>query len=158
MIVSNSTPLISFARINQLPLLRRIVGDLVIPQAVADEITDYAGERGRIELTQERWIRVQAVRNQGGVRLLLASLDRGEAEVIMLAQEQNADLVLIDELTARKVAESLDLNVFGSIGVLIRAKEIGQITSVKPLIEEMIQQGIRYNPRFIAAVLWRIGE
>ena len=145
MIVSNSTPLIAFTRINQLPLLRSVVGELVIPAAVAEEIADYPGKRGRIDLAQEPWIRVEYVRSRSSVRLLLAALDRGEAEVIVLAQEQNAEVVLIDELTARKVAESLELTVSGSIGVLVRAKEMGRIAVVRPLVDEMIQQGVHYS-------------
>ncbi len=43
MIISNATPLIAFARIQQLAVLRHVVGSLMIPQAVADEIIGYRG-------------------------------------------------------------------------------------------------------------------
>lgn len=159
LIISNSTPLIAFARIGQLALLRNAVGKMIIPKAVADEISEYAqAKRGGINLAQEDWVTVQSVQSEQQVRLLLPTLDRGEAEVVALALERQARLVLIDELTGRKVAESLNLNVSGSVGILIRAKQMGEIPSVKSLLDEMKRQGIYFSQRFIDAVLEKVGE
>jgi predicted nucleic acid-binding protein len=159
MIVSNATPLIAFSRIGRLDLLQKVVGNLVIPLAVEEEITGYAKNKpGVIELTEQRWITVKAVTSRREVQLLLPTLDRGEAEVITLGMEQNARLLLIDELTGRKVAQSLGLTVSGSVGVLVRARQLGEITAVRPFLEAMTQQGIRYSPRFIAHVLQSLGE
>jgi len=162
MIISNATPLIAFARIGQLELLRKIVENLIIPQAVADEISEYTQttqtKRGVINLSQEEWITVQSLHSQQRVRLLLPTLDRGEAEVIALALERQARLVLIDELTGRKVAESLNLNVSGSVGILIRAKQMGEIPAIKPFLEEMKKQGVYFSQRFVDAVLYQLGE
>ena len=103
MIISNATPLIAFARIGQLELLRKVVENLIIPQAVAQEISEYTQtKRGVIDLSQEEWITVQSVQYQQQIHLLLPTLDQGEAEVIALALERQARLVLIDELIYRK--------------------------------------------------------
>jgi hypothetical protein len=159
MIISNATPLIAFAKIGQLSLLQKIVNNLVIPEAVANEISAYPqGQPGFIDLQQETWIGVQSITSEQQVSLLLPKLDRGEAEVIALALERQAQLVLIDELTARKVAESLNLNVSGSVGILIRAKQIGEIVVVKPLLNAMTQEGIYFSQKFIDAVLRQVGE
>ncbi|MEM7537669.1 MAG: DUF3368 domain-containing protein [Chloroflexota bacterium] len=159
MIISNATPLIAFARIQRLDLLRQVVGSLVIPEMVAEEIRGYrGGQYAEIDLKRESWITVQSVKSQTQVRLLLPTLDQGEAEVITLALEQKAKLVLIDELTGRKVAESLHLSVMGSVGILIRAKQMGIIPTVRPLLDEMVNRGIRYSQRFITSVLQQIGE
>jgi hypothetical protein len=61
-------------------------------------------------------------------------------------------------LTARKVAESLNLNVSGSVGILIRAKQVGELVAVKPLLDAMTYQGIYFSQRFIDAVLRQVGE
>lgn len=159
MIICNATPLIAFARIGQLALLQKVVGTLVIPNAVAREISVYSDiQHGLIDLAQEPWISVQTLQSEAQVQLLLPTLDRGEAEVIALALERAAGLVLIDELTGRKVAESLHLTVSGSVGILIQAKQMGEISAVKPFLDEMMQRGIRYSPRFVTAILQRIGE
>ncbi len=159
MIISNATPLIAFARIQRLDLLHQVVGTLAIPEEVADEIRGYrGGHYGEIDLTRESWITVQAVQSSAQVQLLLPTLDQGEAEVITLALEQHAHLVLIDELTGRKVAESLQLPVLGSVGILIRAKQMNLVPAVRPLLEKMVQRGVRYSQRFITSILRQIGE
>ena len=160
MIISNATPLIAFARIHQLEILHAVTHAIIIPQAVADEISNYSKtpSYGSIDLVQESWITVQHVRSDAQVQLLLPSLDRGEAEVIALALEFHPRLVLLDELTGRKVAESLRLPILGSVGILIRAKQMGRITQVKPFLDEMVRCGIRYSQRFITSILQQIGE
>lgn len=159
MIISNATPLIAFARIGQMSLFQKVVGSVIIPEAVAREISEYAKNRqGVIDVSQEDWISIQSVQSEHQVPLLLPTLDRGEAEVIALALERQARLVLIDELTGRKVAESLNLNVSGSVGILIRAKQMGEIPAVKVFLDEMKRQGIYFSQRFIDAVLREVKE
>jgi len=159
MIVSNATPFIALARIGCLELFERVIGDVVIPEAVARELSEYSPARpGAIDVSQEHWIRVLPIKSEQQVRLLLPTLDRGEAEVIALALEHRARLVVMDELTGRKVAESMNLNVSGTVGILIRAKQTGAISSVKPLLDEMKKQGVYFSERFIEAVLKQIGE
>lgn len=158
-IISNATPLIAFARIGQLSLLKRVVRQLIIPQAVAEEVANYASKTaGQIDLFQESWIQVERLASDERMRLLLPTLDRGEAEVIALALEKRARLVLIDELTGRKVAESLELKVTGSVGLLIKAKDLGEVTAVRPLLEAMHEAGIYFSQRFIASVLDYVDE
>jgi hypothetical protein len=158
-IICNATPLIAFAKIGQLPLMKKVVGLVVIPRAVAEEITNYTeAMAGKINLPQESWIQVESLQSDEQMQLLLPILDRGEAEVIALALEKRARLVLIDELTGRKVAESLQLKVTGSVGLLIRAKEQGEIAAVKPYLEAMHEAGIYFSQRFINSVLRHTGE
>jgi uncharacterized protein len=158
-IISNATPLIAFARIAQLPLMQEIVGRLIIPQTVADEIAAYSATApGGILLSDEPWIQIQPLQTETQMHLLMPTLDKGEASVIALAIERKANLVLIDELTGRKVAESLGLKVSGSVGLLIKAKQIGKLQSIKPFLEDMKKAGIFFSQRFIDEVLRYVGE
>lgn len=158
-IISNATPLIAFAKIGQLPLMQQIVGSLIVPEAVAEEISAYTSTAlGAIVLADEPWIQIESLQSDSQMQLLLPTLDRGEAAVIALALERKASLVLIDELTGRKVAESLQLKVSGSVGLLIKAKQAGKIAAVKPLLESMQKAGLYYSQRFIDAVLQYVGE
>lgn len=158
-LICNATPLIAFARIAQLPLLEQVVGAVVIPAAVAAELSAY-GEQGvgAVVLTEFPWIQVRSLASRQQVNLLLPTLDLGEAEVIALALEVKAPLVLMDEQTGRKVAESVGLKVTGSVGLLIRAKQKGLIPAIRPLLEQMRQSGIYYSERFIQSVLREVGE
>ena len=158
-IISNATPLIAFAKIGQLPLMQEIVGNLVIPEAVAAEISAYTSTApGTIILADEPWIQIEPLQSDATMQLLLPTLDQGEAAVIALALERQASLVLIDELTGRKVAESLQLKISGSVGLLIKAKQTGKIGAVKPILQAMHTAGIYFSQRFIDAVLKHVGE
>jgi len=156
-IVSNATPIISFSRINELDLFRKIVGEITIPQEVSKEL--YEHKRADVPLlNRSRWIKTRKVKSHADVELLLPSLDKGEAEVIVLSRELGAGLVIIDELTARKVAIMMGLPVIGAVGLLIHAKNKGLIKKVKPLLDEMIRHGIRYKENFYREVLKNINE
>ncbi|NOX61597.1 MAG: DUF3368 domain-containing protein [Chloroflexi bacterium] len=68
-------------------------------------------------------------------------MNAGEAEVIALAIERQADLVLLDESEARRVADLYGLAKTGVIGVLIRAKVEGQIDSLRREMDALRNQG-----------------
>jgi predicted nucleic acid-binding protein len=53
----------------------------------------------------------------------LQHLERGEQEAIVLAQELQADLLLMDDKDGRQAAEQRGLTVFGTLGVLERGAE-----------------------------------
>lgn len=61
-------------------------------------------------------------------------------------------------MTARKVSVMMGLPVIGSVGLLMRAKKAGLIQEVKPLLDQMIQRGIRYHEKFYWEVLKSVGE
>ncbi|MGB2841411.1 MAG: DUF3368 domain-containing protein [Halobacteriota archaeon] len=81
--------------------------------------------------------------NRKAVEYLELIIDKGEAETIALAEELNADAVLIDDLKARKIAKLRGLNITGSIGILLDAKDRGLVSEVKPLLEELMKKKIR---------------
>jgi len=147
-IVSNATPIIAFSRINRLDLFQQVTGAIVIPQEVEKEL--YGHRRTDVPaLNRSNWIKVRKVKSQADVELLLPSLDKGEAEVIVLSKELGAGLIIIDELTARKVAIMMGLPVIGAAGLLMHAKRTGLIKEVKPLLDDMILKGIRYKESLV---------
>jgi len=156
MIVSNATPLIAFARIGELALLERIVQQLTLPQAVWKEVTEASDRPGAETIRQAPWIEVQSV--SGVAADLLALLDRGEAEVIALAEELNAAEVILDERAARAIAITRGLPVIGTAGLLVRAKDRNLIPAVRPLLIRMQEAGMRYSQRFFEALLEQLGE
>ena len=157
LIVSNATPVIAFSRINRLDLFQEIAGEIMIPQEVSREL--YEHERADVPALKHcQWIKVKKVKAPADVELLLPSLDKGEAEVIILSKELGAGLVVIDELTARKVAIMMGLPIIGIVGLLLYAKKKALIKEVKPLFDEMIRQGIRYKDSFYRTVLKSINE
>ena len=123
-VVSDSTPLITLMKATQLKILHELFGEIIIPEAVHDELTineKYTEEAKLINSSE--FIRVISVEDKKSVFLLqhAAGLDLGESEAIIYAENNNADLLLVDEASGRRVAKSMGIEIMGSIGVLVSA-------------------------------------
>lgn len=79
-----------------------------------------------------------AANDQEQVSQIRADLDLGEAEAIVLAQERQADLLIVDERRGRRVATARGVTVIGLLGVVANAKRSGLITKAKPLLDDLI--------------------
>lgn len=154
LVVVNTTPLITLALIGQVELLRLLYTQVLIPLAVqAEVLVGGPSGIGIADLQRADWIRVTALRDPRRADLLLTDLDRGEAEVLVLAQEVKADLVIIDERLARRHAARLGLTLTGTMGVLLRAKNQGHVTAIRPLLEQLRQGGIWLSEEIVAETL-----
>jgi predicted nucleic acid-binding protein len=157
--VCNSTPIIAFSKIHRIDILSATLNNIIVPEAVYKELLEQGKNRpGSSEIKEADWIKVEKVKNQEYVRFLQTDLDFGEAEVIALAYEKRADLVIIDEKIARRIARQIGLDVIGSIGILLKAKDMGIISHIKPLWDNMIACGLRYSDHFYSEILRKIGE
>lgn len=158
-VIVNSTPLLVLGNIGQLDILRRMYGKIVIPEAVYSEVTEKEDAASRAVLAARDWIEVQAIHNPAAYALYRARLHAGEVETMILAQQEPvADLVVLDDSAARKTAEFLGLNVTGTIGILVKAKQRGIIPQIKPLLTEMMQNGFFLNERLLHMILNAAGE
>lgn len=160
-IVANSSPLISLSSVKALPLAQALYGDIYFAEAVYQEIVVAgAGKAGSSDVAAARWIKRRIVANAGAVaQLMLAhKLERGECETLALAAEMNADLILLDEKPARKVAAQQGFAVIGSLGVLLLAKSNGVIGAVKPTLDALLKAGMRLDPNLYTEILRRAGE
>jgi uncharacterized protein len=159
LVVVDSTPLISLDACNQLELLRALYGQIVVPEAVEQELVR-GGKTGLSQgLTRahRKWIQIRRLR-ASPVPSLLAVLDLGEAEVIALAVELGTPLVIIDEREAHAAAREVGLQPVGTLGVLLNAQAEGLLTVIKPSIDLMIVKGIWFSKGLIEDVLRRAGE
>lgn len=139
MVISNSTPLINFGMIGKLNILKELFNQISIPNAVWREIVLGGREYPVSSLIKKAdWIKRHSISNLELYRNLLREIDEGEAEVIVLAIENKAELVLLDEAEARDIAEYHGLNFSGTIGCLIEAKRVGIVSTIKPLLDKMI--------------------
>ncbi len=154
-IVSNTGPIIALAGIGQLDLLRSLFGTVFIPPAVAAEIRD---ENSVKALRQAEWITVRPATGVLAVQLLQNELDAGESEAIVLAQEMQAELLLLDERAATRKARSIGLQTIGTLGLLLLAKEQGTVRAIKPMLGELRRSGFHMNIHLYCQVLESAGE
>lgn len=73
---------------------------------------------------------------------LLNSLDKGEAAVIELAMEKQTGLVAIDERAGRRVARLCNLQVTGSLGILLTARRYRLVPPIQECLLGMTRAGI----------------
>lgn len=151
-VVSNTTPLIALSIVEQLPLLRDLYQEILIPPAVQEEVLRGGSRAGVAELKASKWIRVVELRDPGTADFL-SDLDRGEAEVIALALESTAEAAILDEKLARKHARRLGVPLTGTLGVLLRAKKMSLISQIRPLVERIRRGGIRLSDAVIEEAL-----
>ncbi len=160
MIVSNSTPLINFAAIDRLDILEILFAEVTIPPAVEYEVLECGHRYPSMAVIRQASFIVRHDFNNIMLRdALTVDLDPGEAEAITLALEKKADLLLLDEIAGRTIAESYQLAFTGSIGCLVEAKKAGIIPAIKPLLDAMRQKARFWlNPRLYARILTEQGE
>lgn len=150
-VVCNATPLINFAAINRLDILQAMFGQVAIPQAVYNETTSSSlpGSQSVLEAIASGWLQVGTA--SAIAAEILAELDEGEREAISLALEMSEQRILLDEREARQVAQRLGLQVIGTLGILLLAKDNQVIPQVQPLLDAMMSMA-QY---WVAATLYQ---
>jgi predicted nucleic acid-binding protein len=160
-VISDSSVLIALSSISQLSVLQeRFPQGVMIPEAVWREVVEAGGERpGAGEIRAAVWIQRRAVEDRDYVRLLAAEIDEGEAEVIGLARQEGADVVLLDEKESRRMGGRLGLRVLGTVGLLVWAKRKGLIASLDAQLKVLQEQGgFRLSRELCLEALAQVGE
>lgn len=85
-------------------------------------------------------------------------VDKGESSAMALALEMPESTIIIDDYKARKVADHLGINYTGTIGVLIKAKLLGIIQSIKPLLAKIKETNFRISAELEEKALQESGE
>ncbi len=121
-VVSNTTPIISLLKIGRLTILRDLYTEIYIPKEVFMEWEKGKDKEYYRDVSKIDWIKVTEIRDKKSLAYFL-ELDKGEAETIILANEINAELVIIDEILGRFHAKNSNLKVTGTLGILLKAKK-----------------------------------
>lgn len=158
-IVSNATPLIYLAKIGKMGLLRYLFGEVFIPEEVKVEVV----ERGKQLGERDAYVVEKAI-NDGWLKVSRAEfvevpieLDKGEVAALSLAKNLGLEEVLMDEGPARTAARLLGLTPRGTIFVLLKALESGEMDFDKFLenLNELIRHGFRLKEEVYIEVVRR---
>jgi predicted nucleic acid-binding protein len=153
-LVSNTTPLIALtAALGSLDILKFMYARVVVPFEVAQEVR--AGGQSSFGVDafhQADWLDVQ---DQPVTLLpfLKNSLDSGEASVIQTALNLSLPLVCIDEVVGRRTARLCGLNLTGSLGIMLKARQMGFPLDMPQAIHKMQSHGIWLSPALVESVL-----
>lgn len=152
-VVSNSTPLIALSKIGRLELLKEYFTEIMIPEAVYEEVVVSGGDlHGAKEVEEAAWIKMRKIQNDLALKTLETSIGRGEAESIVLAKEVTSDLLLIDDADGRRIAQGMGLKITGTVGILLMAAKQGRI-DLRQALDRLLAAGFRLSEKEYLRIL-----
>jgi predicted nucleic acid-binding protein len=157
-VVCNTSPLQYLHQVGHLAVLPALARHVIVPPAVIAELA--AGRAAGVDLPNPEslpWLTVRAPRGSTVLRLV-TDLGRGETEVLALALESGNAIVILDDFVARRVAHALQVQMTGTLGVLLDAKRAGLLAAVTPVVDALQRIGFRLSAPTRAAVLHLAGE
>lgn len=161
-VISDTTPVISLLKTKRLDLLQKLFDVVYIPDAVYQELTGNQIYLEEIQMLQRcEYVRVEEVKNEKSVSILrnFTGLDAGESEAIILADEKQADVLLMDEHKGRQVAKKMGLAITGTIGILTQAFDERMLTGgeIEECIKCLKENDIRISERLYQNLREHIG-
>ncbi len=157
-VICNTSPIQYLYQAEVLELLPALAGQVYVPEAVVAELKE--GQRRNVllpALEDLSWLIVRPVRDRT-LLPLVTHLGDGEKEVLALGLETQDALLLLDDRDARRYARTLELEITGTLGLLLRAKERGILDAVRPVLDRLQALRFRLNGRTRQMVLKRAGE
>jgi len=144
-VVVDTACLIGLERIRRLDLIPALLEPVYAPPTVEAEF----GPR-------PDWLTIAAPTDRGMVAALNLVVDAGESEAIALAYEKGLRIIL-DDRKARESAQRLGIPVTGTVGLVLKARQEGIITAVRPLLDALNANGFRIGDALRAEAL-RLAE
>ena len=157
-VICNTSPIQYLYQANVLELLPALAGQVYVPEAVVAELQE--GQRRNVllpALEDLSWLIVRPVRDRT-LLPLVTHLGDGEKEVLALGLETQDPLLLLDDRDARRYAQTLGLEISGTLGLLLRAKERGILDAIRPVLDRLQALRFRLNAKTRQMVLKRAGE
>lgn len=157
--VADASPLILLQKIEQLPLLTALCDKLVIPYGVVQELS-HKGDELRWQLFLGAFPNIEQLSKPAPIHPGVSGWDlgKGESEAISFAIENQGYEVILDDLSARKCAETFKIPSRGTVGVILLAKKRKIIPEAKPLIEALKTAGLWFTDDWIKHALSLVGE
>ncbi len=147
-IIADTSCFIILTNINKLDLLHQTYGQIVTTEEIATEYN----------LVLPEWIEILSVVDKNNQQIIELQLDKGESSAIALALETPNANIILDDYKARKIAKQLKLDVTGTIGVIVKAKLKGIISSIKPILNEIDKTNFRLSEDVKNQALKEAGE
>jgi predicted nucleic acid-binding protein len=148
-VIADSSALISLDKIGHLEVLRRLFPDVVVPAAVAREVSP--------RMSLPSWIQVRTPTAPHGLDFP-DQFGPGECEAIALAVELRAFRLIVDEIAARRFAARLGIAIVGTAGVLGLAKADALIPQLKPALDALCATGFYLSDTVYNSLLRDAGE
>ena len=156
--VINASPFILLCKSGLAEILPELFAEIFIPEAVSDEIMhgDDTASQKLLDY-RKKWLELCSVKIVEDV--LVWNLGNGETEVLSFAFENKTKFTaLIDDRTARKCAETLNIKTLGTGGILILAKKRGLIENVAVELKKLQSAGLWISDEIVNVILKQANE
>jgi len=134
-IISDTSCFIILSNIGEMELLCKVYSEVTTTPEIAKEFGEKLPE----------WVIVSEAKDAAYQQILQLQIGKGESSAIALALEIPNSTVILDDYKARKIANSLNLPCIGTIGVIVKAKLLGIIPSIKPILDKMKATNFRLS-------------
>lgn len=157
--MADTGPLVILAKLDHLHLLRQLFTEIRIPETVLVEATAlaYRPDAKRIVGFSAQYANVVPDLAPNDPDYLDYGLDAGETQAISLAKQACCP-VLLDERRGRSVAKQEHVDVLGTVGLLLKAKQAGLIPEMGCLLDAMLEQDYRLAPALVQRAKVLAGE
>ena len=142
-VISDTSSLILFDKIGELELLTKVYDLIITTPQIALEYGKSLPE----------WIHIVDIKDKKYQVFLETQVDWGEASAIALEKEIENSILLLDDLKARKLADKLNMRFTGTLGVFHKAKQLGIVEEIKPLITKLLMTNFRISENIIFELL-----
>jgi predicted nucleic acid-binding protein len=155
--IVNASPLITMAKVGYLQIFEQLASEILIPEPVAQEILAAAPSDPARKALESGWGKITFLKEVPPA-ILEWGLGKGESGVLALAAERPGCTVVLDDAAARRSARALDIPLIGTLGAVLRARQMGLVDSAGQVLTALRAAGLRLDEETIRTSLERIGE
>ncbi len=157
-VIINASPLIFLCKSGLQDLLPQVCEEIIVPSPVWDEVlAGGASDRAAQIIPRLDWLNKREVEVANQV-VTDWNLGAGESSVLNLAASLQNYRVMLDDAAARACAKTLEIQFIGTGGFLVKAKQLGLITSVSEALNEVINAGLWVSDNIINLLKKQAGE
>jgi len=159
-LVFNASPLIVLAKAGLLNQIVPLGEQIIIPQAVVDEVVrvDDPTDPARTWLERPPCPVSSPVSPPTPPFLAAWDLGPGESAVISVGSTWSGSMAVLDDLAARRCAQAHQIKVVGTLGLVLLGKRRGLLPSVADAVGAIQSAGLFVSPHVVSAVLREAGE
>ncbi len=155
--VINASPLILLGKIHRLDLLDALASSQAVPRSVIREV-EVGADQDAAANQALNWARERMVPDIA-LPLWVANWDLGAGESQVIAHcLTEPSVAVLDDGEARSCAQSRDIPLIGTLGIVLRARKQGLIPAARPLVEQIAAAGSFLHRSLIESVLAQVGE
>lgn len=157
-VIVDTSPLQYLHQARSLDLLQKLYGEIIVPSSVCEELQVGLLQGVDVPIVSSiEWIQVEQISSPALIPNV-TDLGQGEAEVIALGIQSPKSLLILDDSLGRRIADLYQLKYTGTLGILIKAKKLGNLDAIAPLIDQLRAQGMWLTDKVVGDILRLAGE